>query len=256
MKYAAELEDYLNSLTSRAGKNIGKPIGDGEKRHIRSAVTIFIMAYLKDKDWPCDEDYNRYAADRRTDKRKASEKASEDVTKANISRIKKFFSWLEECGAQATQSGQNAIQTQWRNTLETTPSDENATKPTEADKTVDAVLQDDESNEKRTEATHAIMEKATTTTQEAPAEAVTAPALVKHGRKPKSATGEIKSGKITAYFTFTQLEGLRALCAIDEMSMAELFNEIVDEKLEREKEAIEEYLAFRDKVQAKRGKKN
>lgn len=216
MRFEAELEEYINGLTSQKD----------EKRVTRKAITIFITGYLKDSEWPCAEDFTRYEAE---------SKYSPDVMKANTRRVRKFFAWLQQHG-----------------TTSATQSDENATKPTEADKTVDAsVVRDDESNEKRTEATTATMATATATTaQEATAEAVTAqaPAPVKHGRKAKSATGEIKSGKVTAYLTRTQLEELKSLSAMHEMSVADYFSLLVDKERKREAENLQAFRAIQARL--------
>lgn len=217
MRFEAELEEYINGLTSKKD----------EKRVTRKAITIFITGYLKDSEWPCEEDFTRYEAE---------SDYSPPVMKANTRRVRKFFAWLQE-------------RLQEHGATPATQSDENATKPTEADKTVDAVVRDDESNEKRTEATQATMATTTATTaQEATAVTAQAPAPVKHGRKAKSATGEIKSGKVTVYLTETQLEDLKSLSAMHEKSMADYFSLLVDKERKREAENLQAFRAIQARL--------
>ncbi len=83
MLYSAEIERYLSTLP---GKKPGEMAGDSSKKKTRNSLTAFMGILEKNgRSWPDENDYAEYTAGKPDNK----------ATQQNLSRVRKFFLWLE-----------------------------------------------------------------------------------------------------------------------------------------------------------------
>lgn len=231
--YQQEFDAYKAELTC----------SDGEKNKIRNALADFMMILNEHgRTWPDERDYSEYHG------MSIQHDNSKDLqtTKQNITRIRKFFAWLEKERTPLTQ----------RATQQEIPLDD------EPD-TIQGINEPSQAGDNAPDFSQgagldggAVTENAPDTwpeiTHDVPTQGNEKPMNTKNGarknagRKPlDTVNGESKTEKMMMYFTPTLFSDIRAWCDLKGISCVGYITTLIEADIATHKDKINSFLELR-----------